>query len=116
MALEIARDDRTVPFSPGAVGGFVLGVLVGGAWSLGAMFPRYFLFLLWARLCRVLGEADQSRALILVGMVPFSLPEALVARAFAPFEVFFFAWPAIAVGLFLPRLLLSSLRPGIFVE
>jgi hypothetical protein len=115
---DLTDDGPPVPFSGGWVGMFIFGSLFGGVWSLVAMFPRYFLLLLWPRLCRSFGEMDQSRALILVGMVLFSLPEALLVRALAArvTDVFLVAWASIAVGLFLPRLLFGSLRAGVFSD
>ena len=76
--------------------------------------PRFAMLSLWVVLARAFGDTDGGRVRLLVGMVLWSLPEAVVLRLLGESGLFFGAWCVVLVGLYLPRLALRSLRPGVF--
>ena len=101
-------------FSLGAPMSFVLGFVVSLGWALVAALPRFAMLSLWVVLARAFGDTDGGRVRLLVGMVLWSLPEAVVLRLLGESGLFFGAWCVVLVGLYLPRLALRSLRPGVF--
>lgn len=101
-------------FTLGAPLSFVLGFVVTLGWTLVAALPRFAALSVWVILAHAFGDTDGGRFRLLVGMVLWSLPEAVVLRLLGESGLFLLAWLVVLAGLYLPRVALRSLRPGVF--
>jgi hypothetical protein len=110
----IAAPSGFFGFSMGASAWLFLGALYGGAWALSLALPYALGLWVWAKLAAYFADIDTTRPRIVIGMVVWSLPQALCIGVATEPPVFVIAWIAVALGLSLPRLVVRALRPGVF--
>ncbi len=114
------------------LGQAVVGIVVMGLWNvlvalLFFSLPYLPILLLWARMGPRLGRLESSRKGLAVAAMLLALPAALAGISaygvmdepfgFQGMELLklgLIIWVATSVSLFLPRILVAALRPGIF--
>jgi hypothetical protein len=102
----------SIDFGPG--GSALIGGLYGGGYALLLAAPHFVSLWVWVSLARFLGDTDTSRFRVGVGMLFWSLPQAIVVAKLGTPELFVVAWWTVALGLWLPRAVIHSLAPGAF--
>jgi hypothetical protein len=100
----------------GLAGAFVIGAIYGSGWALILFLPYAFGLWLWLKAAAFFGDTETTRLRIAVGMLVWSLPQAVLVGISVGAQPFLWAWLVVWLGLALPRLLLPSLRPGAFLS
>jgi hypothetical protein len=91
-----------------------IGVGLGMMWAAILALPHLAMLWIWVTLSRAFGDTDLSRGRILIGMIVWSFPQALVAGAIESWPAFAAAWLVVSLGLWSPRAIIRGLRPGVF--